>query len=225
MRIKKINYKNTCFSFIAVCLRIPLTYAQNTSTEVGLPLPQSSETRTNITIYAWSAWGNWSACSRTCGGGVAVQERHCLPRDPTRWRRSRKRRKLVRSTDSIRRIRNANVDSVPDCPGLARRYHECNTMPCSGPAQDPRTEQCAVYDRRPFRGRFYTWVPYVDGDAPCILNCRPRGQQFYASLALVADGTPCTKPGYRAICVQGSCKRHLAVTSEITHLYMLSLIV
>lgn len=36
-------------------------------------------------------------------------------------------------------------------------------QPCPGPAQDPRTEQCAVYDRRPFRGRFFTWVPYVDG--------------------------------------------------------------
>ncbi|XP_045452754.1 ADAMTS-like protein 2 [Melitaea cinxia] len=114
--------------FIAVCLRIPLTNAQNSSTEVGLPLPQSAQSRTNITIYAWSSWGTWSACSRTCGGGVSVQERHCLPRDPTRWRRSRKRRKLVRSTDRMRRTRNANTDSIPDCPGLARRYHECNTM-------------------------------------------------------------------------------------------------
>ncbi|XP_026494042.2 thrombospondin type-1 domain-containing protein 4-like [Vanessa tameamea] len=190
---------------IAVWLRIPLTYAQNMSSEVGLP-PHSPLTRTNVTTYAWSAWGAWSSCSRTCGGGVAVQERHCLPRDPTRWRRSRKRRKLVRSAERIRRTRNASAASVPDCPGLARRYHECNTTPCPGPVRDPRTEQCAVYDRRPFRGRFYTWVPYVDGNAPCILNCRPRGQQFYASLALVADGTPCTKPGYRAICVQGSCK-------------------
>ncbi|CAG9795756.1 unnamed protein product [Diatraea saccharalis] len=123
-------------------------------------------------------------------------------------RRSRKRRKLVRNTDRIRRTRNiAQIrPSDPDCPGLARRYHECNTAPCPGPPRDPRADQCAVYDRRPFRGRFYTWVPYVDGEAPCTLNCRPRGQQFYASLALVADGTPCTKPGFRAICVQGTCK-------------------
>ncbi|KAL0869890.1 hypothetical protein ABMA27_006090 [Loxostege sticticalis] len=162
--------------------------------------------RANATIYAWSAWGAWSPCSRTCGGGVSVQERQCLPRAPAR---SRKRRKLSRSTELARRARSA-VKPVadPDCPGLGRRYHECNTAPCPGPPRDPRAEQCAIYDRRPFRGHFYTWVPYVDGDSPCTLNCRPRGQQFYASLALVADGTPCTRPGFRAICVQGTLKDH-----------------
>ncbi|CAH2042394.1 unnamed protein product, partial [Iphiclides podalirius] len=193
--------------FITVCISEPFTSAHLTSTEVGLPAHQTTQaTRTNSTVYAWSAWGAWSACSRSCGGGVAVQERQCLPRDPTRWRRSRKRRKLARSVGHARRTRNIVTRPEPNCPGLGRRYHECNTAACPGPRRDTRAEQCAVYDRRPFRGRFYTWVPYVDGNAPCVLNCRPRGQQFYASLALVADGTPCTKPGFRAICVQGSCK-------------------
>ncbi|XP_072942469.1 ADAMTS-like protein 4 isoform X2 [Epargyreus clarus] len=193
------------FILTTVCLRNPHIYAQLINTEVGLPVAQSTlmqATRTNVTTYAWSSWGVWSACSRSCGGGVSVQERQCLPRDPTRWRRSRKRRKLARSVGRPRRARN--IGSQTDCPGLARRYHECNTTPCPG-QRDSRGEQCAAYDRRPFRGRFYTWVPYVDGNAPCTLNCRPRGQQFYASLALVADGTPCTKPGFRAICVQGNC--------------------
>ncbi|CAB3228798.1 unnamed protein product [Arctia plantaginis] len=198
---------------LAVCSRDPLIYAQTTSTAVGRPVSRTTELlRSNVTVYAWSSWGSWSACSKTCGGGVAVQERHCLPRDPARMRRSRKRRKLVRSAEHTRRVRNVvNVPKTtgPDCPGLGRRYHECNTIACPGPVRDPRAEQCAVYDRRPFRGKFYTWVPYVDGDSPCTLNCRPRGQQFYASLALVIDGTPCTKPGFRAICVQGDCKIEL----------------
>uniref|UniRef100_A0A674J7T2 ADAMTS/ADAMTS-like cysteine-rich domain-containing protein n=1 Tax=Terrapene triunguis TaxID=2587831 RepID=A0A674J7T2_9SAUR len=25
----------------------------------------------------WAAWSEWSKCSRTCGGGVTYQERHC----------------------------------------------------------------------------------------------------------------------------------------------------
>ncbi|GBP09816.1 Papilin [Eumeta japonica] len=79
-------------------------------------------------------------------------------------------------------------------------------QPCSGVHRDTRAQQCAAFDHRPFRGRFYTWVPYVDGASPCTLNCRPLGQQFYASLALVVDGTPCTKPGFRAICIEGVCK-------------------
>ncbi|XP_028169926.1 thrombospondin type-1 domain-containing protein 4-like [Ostrinia furnacalis] len=178
------------------------TTALNVTTE----LPPESEP---VSGYTWSAWGSWSACSMSCGGGVAVQERQCLPRS--------------RSTAANITIPPPLSSPLPpplpppvitvrvtrqtrDCLGVARRYHECNTAPCSKGETDLRAEQCAVYDRRPFRGRFYTWVPYIDGDSPCTLNCRPLGQQFYASLALVADGTPCTKPGYRAICVQGTCK-------------------
>ncbi|KAI8420132.1 hypothetical protein MSG28_008711 [Choristoneura fumiferana] len=93
---------------------------------------------------------------------------------------------------------------------LRRRCRSTGTgvlaKPCVGGVADMRAEQCSTYDRRPFRGRFYTWVPYIDGDSPCTLNCRPLGKHFYASLSLVADGTPCTRPGFRAICVQGACK-------------------
>ncbi|GBP09817.1 Papilin [Eumeta japonica] len=46
----------------------------------NLVTPQDS-----IEKYAWSTWGSWSPCSKTCGGGVAVQERSCLPRDSTSW--------------------------------------------------------------------------------------------------------------------------------------------
>lgn len=26
----------------------------------------------------WGEWSNWSSCSRSCGGGVRSQGRHCL---------------------------------------------------------------------------------------------------------------------------------------------------
>ncbi|XP_052755771.1 thrombospondin type-1 domain-containing protein 4-like [Galleria mellonella] len=148
--------------------------------------------------YAWSSWGSWSPCSRSCGGGVAVQERQCLPRS----------NKLAPNTTLEPPIITVRItrEAQTDCLGVDKRYHECNTVPCKGGVRDMRSEQCSNYDSRPFRGRFYTWVPYIDGDSPCTLNCRPLGQHFYASLALVADGTPCTRPGFRAICVQGACK-------------------
>nr|XP_026492612.1 thrombospondin type-1 domain-containing protein 4-like [Vanessa tameamea]XP_026492619.1 thrombospondin type-1 domain-containing protein 4-like [Vanessa tameamea] len=163
-----------------------LTMATNVTTDT----PEITE-EPATGLYAWSSWGSWSACSRSCGGGVSVQERQCLPRS----------RNVINNGTlfSTRQV-------TQDCYGLDKRYHECNTHQCAGGVRDMRAVQCSSYDRRPFRGRFYTWTPYIDGDSPCMLNCRPLGQQFYASLALVVDGTPCTKPGYRAICIQGHCK-------------------
>ncbi|XP_063894332.1 uncharacterized protein LOC135117867 [Helicoverpa armigera] len=39
------------------CSRDPLIYAQTTSTEVGRPVPRTTDAiRTNATMYAWSSW-------------------------------------------------------------------------------------------------------------------------------------------------------------------------
>ncbi|VVC98000.1 unnamed protein product [Leptidea sinapis] len=39
---------------------------------------QKSTESPSFGSYAWSTWGSWSACSRSCGGGVAFQERQLL---------------------------------------------------------------------------------------------------------------------------------------------------
>ncbi|XP_059060915.1 thrombospondin type-1 domain-containing protein 4-like [Achroia grisella] len=193
MEKKKHSFWKKIIWIAAIIEFAMVTRATNTTT---LP-PQVTEGNQSEG-YVWSTWGTWSRCSRTCGGGVAVQERQCLPRTKS----TASNTTLAPPVITIRVARETQAD----CLGVAKRYHECNTAPCSGSVSDMRSEQCSTYDRRPFRGRFYTWVPYIDGDSPCTLNCRPLGQHFYASLALVADGTPCTRPGFRAICVQGVCK-------------------
>lgn len=38
----------------------------------------SLEEELEVTTYWWGEWAKWTACTRTCGGGVMSQERHCL---------------------------------------------------------------------------------------------------------------------------------------------------
>ncbi|XP_074066871.1 ADAMTS-like protein 2 isoform X3 [Macrotis lagotis] len=38
----------------------------------------SLEEGADATAYWWGEWTKWTACTRTCGGGVKSQERHCL---------------------------------------------------------------------------------------------------------------------------------------------------
>ncbi|XP_075981264.1 ADAMTS-like protein 4 [Anticarsia gemmatalis] len=201
---KKRYFLSKKLLWASVIVQIVMLSSATNITTTDIP-PQVVEAQVakkrEVEGYAWSAWGSWSACSRTCGGGVSVQERQCLPRG---------RSVLPSSNSSIAppviTVRVTRQIHEQECKGVDKRYHECNNVPCPGGTTNTRAEQCATYDRRPFRGRFYTWVPYIDGNSPCMLNCRPLGQHFYASLSLVADGTPCTKQGGRAICVQGTCR-------------------
>lgn len=38
----------------------------------------SLEDQQEVITYWWGEWAKWTACTRTCGGGVMSQERHCL---------------------------------------------------------------------------------------------------------------------------------------------------
>lgn len=51
----------------ARCLEQDLTQTSN-----------SLEEGADVTAYWWGEWTKWTACTRTCGGGVKSQERHCL---------------------------------------------------------------------------------------------------------------------------------------------------
>ncbi|XP_050306134.1 thrombospondin type-1 domain-containing protein 4-like [Anthonomus grandis grandis] len=153
----------------------------------------------------WSSWSPWSQCTRTCGGGVTQQTRHCITRsaDSRFVKRQRRRRQ--------------NWQPSNECVGLYKRIHLCNTQDCPDHQRDFRYEQCAAFNVRPFKGKIFDWEPFYQGKVECALNCRPKGMNFYATLnKTVIDGTPCYRPvtstgksaprGTKGVCINGYCK-------------------
>lgn len=127
----------------------------------------------------WGAWSSPSECSRTCGGGVAYQSRECL--------------KVGQNGES-------------NCEGGDKKYFSCNTQDCSEAMPDFRQQQCSNFDRTPFEGIQYNWVPYTKAPNPCELNCMPRGERFYyRHRSKVVDGTRCNDASVD-VCVDGTCQ-------------------
>ncbi|XP_074091879.1 papilin [Macrotis lagotis] len=144
-----------------------------------LPSPASSARKVRRQNEGWGVWGEWSQCSRTCGGGVSFQERHC------HFQRR---------------------DGGSSCIGPTRNYRICNTESCPQGARDFRAEQCAEFDGKEFQGKRYKWFPYYGAANKCELNCIPKGENFYyRHKEAVVDGTPC-EPGKLNVCVQGTCQ-------------------
>ncbi|XP_017384204.1 papilin isoform X1 [Cebus imitator] len=143
------------------------------------PAPGSSAPKARWQSDTWGPWGQWSPCSRTCGGGISFQERSCY---------------------SQRR------DGGSSCVGPTRSHRSCRTESCPDGARDFRAEQCAEFDGVEFQGRRYRWLPYYGAPNKCELNCIPKGENFYYKhREAVVDGTPC-EPGKRDVCVDGSCR-------------------
>ncbi|XP_011945280.1 PREDICTED: papilin isoform X4 [Cercocebus atys] len=143
------------------------------------PAPGSSAPKVRRQSDTWGPWGQWSPCTRTCGGGVSFRERPCY---------------------SQRR------DGGASCVGPARSHRSCRTESCPDGARDFRAEQCAEFDGAEFQGRRYRWLPYYGAPNKCELNCIPKGENFYYKhREAVVDGTPC-EPGKRNVCVDGSCR-------------------
>ncbi|KAH0513277.1 A disintegrin and metalloproteinase with thrombospondin motifs 18 [Microtus ochrogaster] len=130
----------------------------------------------------WSAWSKWSECSRTCGGGVKYQERHCSNPKPQYGGKF--------------------------CPGSSRIYKLCNINPCNENSLDFRAQQCAEYNNKPFRGWLYRWRPYtkVEEEDRCKLYCKAENFEFFFAMSgKVKDGTPCS-PHRNDVCIDGICE-------------------
>ncbi|XP_033114520.1 A disintegrin and metalloproteinase with thrombospondin motifs 16-like [Anneissia japonica] len=130
----------------------------------------------------WSKYGDFSECSRTCGGGVRYQERKCNNPDPQYGGKF--------------------------CEGPSRIYSMCNTQECTENIVDFREQQCAAYNSKPFRGFYYEWKPYLPLERRdmCKLYCRAQGFDFYFALSSkVRDGTRCSNKGLD-VCINGRCE-------------------
>ncbi|XP_021102348.1 papilin isoform X3 [Heterocephalus glaber] len=151
-------------------LLLPLLLASASGSSAPEARPQSD---------TWGPWGEWSPCSRTCGGGISFRERPCY---------------------------SQRKDGVTSCVGPARSHRTCHTESCSNGARDFRAEQCAELDGALFHGRQYRWLPYYGAPNKCELNCIPEGENFYYKhQEAVLDGTPC-EPSGRDVCVDGRCR-------------------
>ncbi|XP_075156811.1 ADAM metallopeptidase with thrombospondin type 1 motif B [Haematobia irritans] len=130
---------------------------------------------------SWGNWSEWSECSRSCGGGVSIQQREC---------------------DSPR---PANGGSF--CIGERKKYKICNYNPC--PKNEPsfRAQQCEKYNEKPYQGQLYKWLPYFDKQNPCKLYCNDVDDTIIANWGdTVLDGTPCTL-GTNNMCIDGICRK------------------
>eukprot|EP00076_Gallus_gallus_P010485 XP_004944310.3 A disintegrin and metalloproteinase with thrombospondin motifs 18 isoform X2 [Gallus gallus] len=131
----------------------------------------------------WSAWSEWSQCTRTCGGGVTYQERHCNNPKPQYGGKF--------------------------CQGSSRIYELCNHQPCPASSLDFRAQQCAEYNSKPFRGWYYKWKPYtkVEEEDRCKLYCTAEDFDFFFAMSSkVKDGTLCS-PNKYDVCIDGICEQ------------------
>ncbi|EOB05939.1 ADAMTS-like protein 2, partial [Anas platyrhynchos] len=154
-----------------------------------LQTSNSLEEGADVTAYWWGEWTKWTACTRTCGGGVKSQERHCL----------RQRRKSVSGL--------ANKT----CTGTSKRYQLCKVQECPANGRSFREEQCSSFNSHVYNGRTYQWKPLYPDDyvhissKPCDLHCTTVDGQRQL-MVQARDGTSCKYTDFRGVCVSGKCE-------------------
>uniref|UniRef100_A0A3Q1JCI1 Uncharacterized protein n=1 Tax=Anabas testudineus TaxID=64144 RepID=A0A3Q1JCI1_ANATE len=131
----------------------------------------------------WAPWSEWSACSRTCGGGIQGAQRDCdnpVPKNRGRY-----------------------------CLGERQRYKTCNTKPCPHSLPSFRDIQCGHFNAIPYKGKFYKWEAVINRGNPCELHCHPLNEHFSEKMRdAVIDGTPCHEGNKsRDMCINGICKK------------------
>ncbi|XP_057265172.1 ADAMTS-like protein 2 isoform X3 [Pezoporus wallicus] len=171
---------------------LALLFVGNVAFVIAQDVAQTSnslEEGADVTAYWWGEWTKWTACTRTCGGGVKSQERHCL----------RQRRKSVSGL--------ANKT----CTGTSKRYQLCKVQECPANGRSFREEQCSSFNSHVYNGRTYQWKPLYPDDyvhissKPCDLHCTTVDGQRQL-MVQARDGTSCKYTDFRGVCVSGKCE-------------------
>ncbi|XP_073348256.1 ADAMTS-like protein 2 isoform X5 [Pagrus major] len=89
----------------------------------------------------WGEWSSWSSCSRSCGGGVRSQERHCL----------------------IQRLSTTQNVNSSYCVGSPKQYQLCPNQLCPSPSVSFKQQQCSQFNSKAFGRRYYQWIPLYPG--------------------------------------------------------------
>ncbi|XP_051893437.1 ADAMTS-like protein 2 [Pristis pectinata] len=238
MKFIKCNSKCTSgwnAAFSVHCLISAALFIENVA---ALGLHQVAQTYYSLeegldnTAYWWGEWAKWTGCTRTCGGGIKTQERHCLKQS---------RRIAVMTTEN------------QTCTGTSKRYQLCNlqllwSLPlhqtftvfsiqnagkggkgntclvlecywswwklrkeCPANGRSFRDEQCSSFNSRIYNGRTYKWKPLYPDDyvhissKPCDLQCTTADGQRQLMVP-ARDGTSCKYGEYRGVCIAGGCE-------------------
>ncbi|XP_070543037.1 ADAMTS-like protein 1 isoform X2 [Ptychodera flava] len=126
----------------------------------------------------WSAWGSWSDCSRTCGGGASYSIRSCYG---------------GRCSGENIKYRSCNIEACPRAKGSSDyRAQQCSKF----------------NDDKNVNGKSYDWIPKIQSDREksCALICRAKGhdEKVEELAPKVLDGTPCF-PDKKDMCINGIC--------------------
>ncbi|XP_042353879.1 ADAMTS-like protein 2 isoform X2 [Plectropomus leopardus] len=137
----------------------------------------------------WGEWSSWSSCSRSCGGGVKSQERHCL----------------------IQRLSTTQNVNSSYCVGSPKQYQLCPNQPCPSPSVSFKQHQCSQFNSKAFGRRYYQWIPLYPADyisisnKPCDLQCTTISGERQL-LVPAHDGTFCRDAKYHGVCIEGICQ-------------------
>uniref|UniRef100_A0A8C6WEV7 ADAMTS/ADAMTS-like cysteine-rich domain-containing protein n=1 Tax=Neogobius melanostomus TaxID=47308 RepID=A0A8C6WEV7_9GOBI len=125
----------------------------------------------------WDAWGPWSDCSRTCGGGASYSLRRCL---------------------------NSGTNEMD---GYLSVYVLVIQQDCPLESGDFRAQQCSAHNDMKLQGASHEWIPApYDPAAPCALRCQAKGGTLTVELApKVLDGTRC-RDNALDMCISGVCQ-------------------